>query len=325
MGDEGLLTRVLGPSRGAFLTYGSTARGKESAAGQPTCAELANLYRVRRLSRETVVTGLLGSPIRHSASPAIHNQTFAALDLDFVYVPFQASEVETFFSRFVRPKTREIDWKLRGFSVTIPHKTAVLPLLDELDSTAREVGAVNTVVIENDKLLGYNTDVRGAMEPLERVCSLEGESCAVIGAGGAARVIVFGLVNRRARVEVFARNVDRARSFASFGVDVLPLEALASSAASIVINTTPVGMRGHGEGASPVPRRALRGRLLAYDLVYNPIETQFLIDARAEGCRTLSGIEMLIAQAALQFELWTGRKPPIDLMREAAARIFDCV
>ena len=319
MGEAGIVTRVLGPSRGSFLTYAALAPGRESAAGQLTCDELGELYRVRHLSRDTVVTGIIGSPVGHSASPALHNRAFAALGLDFVYLPFEVGDVEAFFARFVRTATREIDWNLRGLSVTIPHKTAVIPILDELDATAREVGAVNTIVIDEGKLLGYNTDVEGAMVPLERAGSLEGESCAVIGAGGAARAIVYGLIKRGARVSLFARDAVRARALAErFGVGVFPLEAFSSCDAAVVINTTPVGMRGHDEGSSPVPRQSLRGRRIAYDLVYNPLETQFLIDARAEGCQTISGLEMLVAQAALQFELWTGRKPPIDLMRAAA-------
>lgn len=319
MGEAGIITRVLGPSRGCFLTYGSLGTGRESAAGQLTCAELGNLYRIRHLSRDTTVTGIIGSPVGHSASPAMHNRAFAALGLDFVYLPFETGDVETLFAQFIRTATREIDWNLRGFSVTIPHKTAVIPMLDELDATAREVGAVNTIVIDEGKLIGYNTDVQGAMAPLERVLSLTGESCAVIGAGGAARAILYGLIKRGARVSLFARDVTRARALGErFGVKVFPLEALSSSDAAVVINTTPVGMRGHDEGSSPVPREFLRGRRIAYDLVYNPLETRFLIDARAEGCQTISGLEMLIAQAALQFELWTGHKPPIEVMRAAA-------
>lgn len=322
MGEAGVITRVLGPGRGSFLTYGSLVAGRESAAGQPTCDELANLYRVRQLSGDTAVVGLIGSPIGHSASPAMHNRAFAALGMDAVYLPFEVSDVARFFERFVRRATRQIDWNLPGLSVTIPHKTAVIPLLDELDATAKEVGAVNTVLIDKDRLIGYNTDVQGALVPLEKLCSLKGESCAVLGAGGAARAVVYGLIKHGARVTVFARDLSRARGLAGrFGVEVFPLEGFPTSDASVVINTTPVGMRGHDEGSSPVSRGSLRGRRIAYDLVYNPVETQFLIDARAEGCDTLGGLEMLIAQAGLQFELWTGQKPPIEVMRAAVLRL----
>lgn len=319
LGQAGILTRVLGPSRASFLTYGSLTTGKESAEGQITCDELIDLYRIRRLSGVTSITGIIGSPIAHSASPAMHNRAFAELDLDFVYIPLEVRNIEEFVKRMVRLDTREIDWNLRGFSVTIPHKRAIVPLLDEVNKSASKIGAVNTVVVNQGRLLGYNTDVQGAMRPLENVCAIKGESCGVIGAGGAARAVIHGLLERDARVTVFARNPQAGRSISeSFGVPVSSIESLASSDVRVVINTTPVGMRGHSEGSSPVPIESLQGRLIVYDLVYNPLETQLLIDARAVGCETVSGLEMLIAQAALQFELWTGRKPPMNEMRRAA-------
>lgn len=319
MGQAGIITRVLGPSRGGFLTYGSLASGKESAEGQLACEDLIDLYRIRQLTRDTSVTGIIGSPVGHSASPAMHNRAFTELGLDFVYLPLEVQDLEEFVERMVRRNAREIDWNLRGLSVTIPHKRALIPLLDEVNESAREVGAVNTIVVNQGRLIGYNTDVQGAMEPLEKVCELNGESCGVIGAGGAARAVVFGLLKRGARVTVFARNAQAAGSISdSFGVQVSPIESLESSSVRVVINTTPVGMRGHSEGSSPVTVKALRGRRTVYDLVYNPIDTKLLIDARAEGCATVSGIEMLVAQAALQFELWTARKPPIGEMRRAA-------
>lgn len=319
MGQPGLMTRVLGPAFGSFLTYGTLGPGKESAPGQPTCDELVKLYRVRRISPATSITGIVGSPVAHSASPAMHNRAFAELGLDCVYLPFEVEDLPAFFHRFVRPATRELDWNLRGLSVTIPHKQKVIPLLDQANETARKVGAVNTVVVNEGRLAGYNTDVQGAMEPLERLSSLAGERCAVIGAGGAARAVIFGLLERGARVQVFARNPEKAGDWSGLpGVPVSPIETLASSDAQIVINTTPIGMRGHSEGASPVPSACLRGRRIAYDLVYNPSDTRFLVEARAEGCSTIGGLDMLVAQAALQFELWTGRKPPVDAMREAA-------
>ena len=171
----------------------------------------------------------------------------------------------------MRPGTREIDWNLRGLSVTIPHKSKVIPLLDELNESVSTVGAVNTVVVNDGRLIGYNTDVQGAMEPLEKVCALKGESCGVIGAGGASRAVIHGLLERGARVSVFARNTQKARSLSeSFGVAVSPIESLESSDVRVVINTTPVGMRGHSEGSSPVPIEALQGRVIAYDLIYKP-------------------------------------------------------
>jgi 3-dehydroquinate dehydratase/shikimate dehydrogenase len=319
MQEPGLITRVLGPAAGSFLTYASVEQGRESAPGQLTCEQLRDLYRIHRISRETAIAGVIGQPVAHSASPAMHNRAFAAAGLDYVYLPIEVGDVEEFFIRFVKPSSREIAWRLRGFSVTIPHKLAVIRLLDEVDATAAKVGAVNTVVVNDDKLVGFNTDVEGAMRPLERLCSLEGASCGVIGAGGAARAVVHGLIERGARVSLFARNATKARAMAEgFGVPVLPIESLKASDVRILINTTPVGMKGYGEDSSPVTREAFRNRPIAYDLVYNPLETRFLREAREEGCQTVGGIEMLIEQAALQFELWTGRRPPVDLMRAAA-------
>lgn len=324
MGEPGVITRILGPAAGSYLIYGSIARGAESAPGQLTCRQLQSVYRVHQLSYETAITGIIGRPVSQSASPAMHNAAFGACGLDFVYLPIEVDDLEQFFTRFVREESREFDWRLRGLSVTIPYKTAVIPLLDELDDVAREIGAVNTVVIDRGRLKGYNTDVEGAIKPLEEICAIKGESFGVIGAGGAARAVVYGLQKRGARVTLFARDPDRARDLGdSSGVAVHPVDAVESSDVRVIINTTPVGMVGHAEGSSPVRSSAFRGRLAAYDLVYNPMDTQFLRDARTEGCQTISGIEMLVAQGARQFELWTGREAPMDLMRAAALELLD--
>jgi len=317
MGSRGLLTRVLACSRGSFLTYGALEANRESAPGQPTCDELSSLYRVRHLSKETKIAGVIGNPIGHSASPAMHNHAFTLLGLNFVYLPFEVPDLRSFFE-FVRRATNEFALKFVGFSVTIPHKTSILSLLDEVDPVAGAVGAANTVVIDSGKLIGYNTDVDGVIQPLEHLISLKDKHCAVLGAGGAARAVVYGLVQSRARVTVFARDVSKAQPLATMGADVMSLDTFAKSDAQIVINATSLGMRGHKENSSPVPRQALAGRLFAYDLVYNPLQTRFLTDARLEGCQILGGVEMLVSQAARQFEIWTGTPAPSEVMREAA-------
>jgi 3-dehydroquinate dehydratase/shikimate dehydrogenase len=319
MQEAGMITRILGPSRGSFLTFGSLTRGHESAPGQCTCDELRHLYGVHRLSRDTQVVGIIGKPVSHSASPLMHNRAFREMSLDYVYLPIEVNDVGEFFRRFIHPSTREMNWRLRGFSVTIPHKTAVIPFLDELDETARRIGAVNTVVVEGERLIGYNTDAHGAIAPLAAITDLQGARCAVIGAGGAARAVVFGLLERGAQVSLLARNPAKAAALADeFGIAVDHLKAIAGSAADIIINTTPLGMANHSEGESIIPRAAWRNRKIAYDLIYNPFETRFLADARQQGCLSLSGIEMLVAQAVRQFELWTGRTPPVELLRAAA-------
>jgi 3-dehydroquinate dehydratase/shikimate dehydrogenase len=319
MGEAGVITRVLGPSRGCFLTYGSLGRGKESATGQMTCDELVHSYRVRSITRETTITGIIGYPCSHSVSPAMHNRAFAEAGLDFVYMPMEVADLAAFFSDFVHRKTRRIEWRLRGLSVTIPHKSGVAGFLDLVEDSAKEIGAVNTIVVSDGLLFGLNTDIDGAMKPFEGSFDLRGVECAIIGSGGAARAVVSGALQRGARVSIYSRNLEKAREIGSnFGVEIFPLEALESSKAEVVINTTPVGMRGHSEDQSPVTQSALSGRKIAYDLVYNPRQTQFLKEARDEGCLAIGGLDMLVAQAALQFKYWTGLEAPVDSMREAA-------
>jgi 3-dehydroquinate dehydratase/shikimate dehydrogenase len=316
MDESGFITRILGPAFGSFLTYGSLSSGRESAPGQPSCDELKHLYRVHQITRQTAITGIVGRPVAHSASPAMHNRAYAELGLDFVYLPFEVDDISEFFARLVNPTAREFDWDLKGLSITIPYKISVLPFLDELDKTAHDVGAVNTILLQSGRLYGHNTDAQGAMEPLAQIASLEGEKCCVIGAGGAARAVVYGLLERGARISVFARNLEKAtQTMESLAVEVFPIESLGSAEGHILINTTPVGLR---EDVSPVPKEALKNRRIVYDLVYNPLQTRLLMEAQEAGCQTLNGLDMLVAQAALQFELWTGKKPPPESMRKAA-------
>ncbi|HYL97535.1 MAG TPA: type I 3-dehydroquinate dehydratase, partial [Blastocatellia bacterium] len=186
MGPRGLITRILGPSRGAFLTYASIEAGAESAPGQITLDDLNSVFRLRTLKDSTRIAGVIGAPVGHSASPAMHNSAFASFGINAVYLPLEVRDLEAFFRRFVRAQTREFRWEPLGFSVTIPHKIAVVGLLDEIDETARAIGAVNTVVVREGRLLGYNTDAEGATLPLEAVTPLAGRHCALIGAGGSA-------------------------------------------------------------------------------------------------------------------------------------------
>ncbi|MCW5970250.1 MAG: shikimate dehydrogenase [Blastocatellales bacterium] len=308
MGMAGMATRVLGVSRGAFLTFAALAPGAESAPGQPTIEEMRDLYRVGELSRESEIYGVIGYPVGHSRSPMLHNSAFRAAGRDAVYLPFEVADLGEFIKLMVNPRTRGMEWNLRGLSVTIPHKTAIRGYLDRVDEAADCIGAVNTVVIEGDELVGYNTDAIGAMRPLEGMVELKGADAAVIGAGGAARAVVYGLSERGARVRVYARDAARAASLAAeFGCSGAGIGEF-DGRADVVINCTPVGMKGHSEGGSPVAVEKLSGAGLVYDLVYNPEETELLKQARACGCRTLGGLPMLAAQAAEQYRLWTGER-----------------
>ena len=321
MGEAGLLTRVLGPSRGSLLTYGALDAEQATAPGQVGARELRELYRVHEIKAETAITGLVGSPVVHSLSPHMHNAAFAARGCDGVYIPFEVADADAFLRRMVNPRTRELDWRLRGLSVTAPHKSAVMSHLDWVEPRAREIGAVNTVVVEGEELRGYNTDADAALEPVRVVVELRGARVAVLGAGGAARALLWGLRERGARPTVYARDLAKARAVAGeFGADAATLGEAPLGGYELVVNATPLGTRGKHEREAASAAAQLRGARVAYDLVYNPAETRFLREARAAGCETVGGLPMLVAQAARQFTLWTGLEAPLEVMRAAAER-----
>ncbi|MBI3423032.1 MAG: shikimate dehydrogenase [Acidobacteria bacterium] len=318
MSLPGLSTRVLSLSRGALLTFGALQPGAESAPGQPTVADLNQLYRVKQLTRASQIFGVMGQPIGHSRSPLIHNPALQAAGIDGVYLPLEVDGTAAFIRDFVHPHTRKLGWNLRGLSVTIPHKLAVMPLLDEIDATAQAIGAVNTIVVESDRLRGFNTDVHGAMQPLNELLDVRGARVAVLGAGGSARAVCYGLQQRGAAVTLYARDLRKAQSLAAeFNATAAALDSFHGQA-DIVINCTPLGMKGHSEGTSPLTAERLRDVRLVYDLVYNPEQTALLQTAQAAGCQTLGGLAMLVAQAAEQFRLWTHQAAPIDVMWQAA-------
>jgi 3-dehydroquinate dehydratase/shikimate dehydrogenase len=322
MSTAGIMTRILGPARGAFLTYGSFDAEHATAPGQVGARELRHLYHLDQLDEQTLITGLAGLPVLHSVSPHMHNAAFRARGLNAVYLPFEVGDVEGFVRRMVHPRTREMDWNLRGLSVTAPHKLEVMKHLDWVDQSAREIGAVNTIVVEGGVLHGYNTDAAALLAPLEqKVGPVDGMRVAVVGAGGAARSALWGLRRAGARLTLFARNTVRAETLAAeFVVPCEQLEGAFFDGFDVVINATPLGTRGASENETPVVARQLRDARLAYDLVYNPVETRFMREARAAGCASLGGLPMLVAQAAAQFKLWTGQDAPPELMSEAAEK-----
>lgn len=321
MGLPGVMTRVLALSRGALLTFGALRQGAESAAGQPTADELNNLYRIKQLTLESEIYGVIGQPVGHSRSPLMHNAALKALNRNGVYLPFEVDDIGSFIYGFVHPKTSKMKWNLRGLSVTIPHKLGIIHCLDHLDQTAAAIGAVNTVVVAGDQLHGYNTDVTGALRPLDELIDVRGARVAVLGAGGAARAVCYGLRERGAEVTIYARDVRKAEPLAAeFNARTAQIESFNESpdgTADIIINCTPIGMHGHSEGQSPIEAERLRGVKLVYDLIYTPEETALLRAAKQAGCQTLGGLAMLVAQAAEQFRLWTGEEAPVEVMRQA--------
>jgi 3-dehydroquinate dehydratase/shikimate dehydrogenase len=322
MGQAGIMTRVLGPSRGSFLTYGSLDNLNANAPGQLTAEALREVFRIGNLNQETEVFGLIGNPVGHSVSPQIHNAGFGAAGLNAVYLPFEVRDVDGFMTRMARPCSRELDWNVRGLSVTAPHKAAVINSLDWIHPTAQAVGAVNTIVIGENEMRGYNTDVAGFLQPLkQKLGPLRDVRCAIIGAGGGARAALWALLEEGADAALFVRDESRiSEASARLAVRSYPISAASFAGFDVVVNATPVGTRGALEDQTLANADQFRGVRLAYDLVYNPLETRFLREARAAGCETLGGIEMLLAQANAQFKLWTGKDADGGIMRSAALR-----
>ena len=320
MSPAGIMTRVLGPARGSFLTYGSIDDDSGTAPGQLTTRDLRELYRIDQVDSQTKIFGIIGKPVGHSLSPRIQNAAFAAAGINAVYLPIEVQDAIAFMRRMAHPKTRELDWNLRGLSVTAPHKATVMQFLDWIDRTAKEIGAVNTIVAEDGSLLGYNTDAEGFVSPLRtKLGDLRDARCAVMGSGGAARAVLWALRKEGAEATLVARNRERANDLAQrFKAACPPQRPEKLSGFDVVINATTMGTRGPTADETPATAEQLRGVRLAYDLVYNPSETRFLREAREASCDTLGGIEMLLAQAVEQFKLWTGIEPDRDVMRVAA-------
>ena len=320
MGSSGIATRILGPSRGSFLTYGALENESATAPGQVEAHELKSLYRIQKIDLKTMICGLVGLPAVYSVSPHMHNAAFESGNVDGVYLPFEVRDVVSFFKRMVHPRTREIDWNLRGLSVTAPHKASVLDCLDWIEPAAKEIGAVNTVVVEADTVRGYNTDAAGLVAPLVKsIGSLNGLRVAVIGAGGAASAAVWALQRQNANVSIFARDPEKGRSLADrFDISCQALAQTSFTGFDVVVNATPVGSIAGGIKQTPATARQLTGARLIYDLVYNPAETELLRQASKAGCETLGGLDMLVAQARLQYKLWTGRTTNPSVMHGAA-------
>ncbi len=322
MGEAGKWTRILGPAFGSPITYASLDRDSKTAGGQIPAVDLRDIYRVKELDRETEIYGLLGNSVSHSVSTFLHNAAFREQEINAVYIPFETKDISAFFERMVRSKTREIEWNLQGLSVTIPFKQKVISELDFIDSTAEAIGAVNTVRLVDNQLVGLNTDAAGFIEPLKNTFgSLKNAEIAVIGSGGAARAAIYGLKKEGARPTIFARNPEAARSVAKdFACDFKELNdniGLLGSC-SIAVNATPLGTIGDLQNHTPILRGQMKNLQLVYDLVYNPYETLFLSEAVKAGIPSISGIEMLVSQASKQYELWTGKKAPLQVMNRAA-------
>jgi shikimate 5-dehydrogenase len=328
MGEAGIVTRVLAHRFGSAWSYAGALRD----VGQLTVDDLVNRYQFRTLSPATRLYGVVGRPVSHSVSPAMHNAAIRATGIDATYLPLAAVDADDFFT------FAEVVG-IAGASVTIPFKVAMLERIDDVDPLARRVGALNTIRFGDERFahLGgsgaasetrpqgrahvpstaTNTDISGFLRPLaDRGIEIRGKRASILGAGGSARAVAIALADEGARVRVHGRRAAQAEAVADVvDGEVGPWPPNRGSW-DLLVNCTPIGMYPHA-GTSPMPHGALDGAAV-YDLVYNPQTTQLLRDAAAAGCATIGGLDMLVAQAREQFRWWTGIEPPTDVMRAAA-------
>jgi len=323
MGDIGIPTRILAGRFGAPFTFATFSDERTLAPGQLSYDQMVNVYRYEQIDKETEIYGVIADPIGHSLSPLIHNAAFAERNLNKVYLPMR---IPREYLRSFVDEAQELD--IKGLSVTIPHKEAVLGLLTKADDVVQGVGACNTIVFDKGQRLGYNTDYRAAMESLEeatggaggRRSPLSGKTVLIMGAGGVGKAIAYGLV-RRGAVVVLTDGQPRIaeRLAARLGARAVEWSKRLTVSADVLINATPVGMHPNVD-ESPFPKHHLRPAMVVFDAVYNPESTLLVKDARWRNCRVITGVDMFVRQACLQFKLFTGQDGPAETMREVIRR-----
>ncbi len=306
MGEQGIISRVLGVRAGSAFTFAAVSAGEQTAPGQVTAQDLRNVYRIEQVDVATRVYGVAGDPVSHSLSPIIMNTALRRENVNAVYLALHAKSLKDLLTC-----AREIP--IHGLSITMPYKEAILPHLDNTDSHTAKIGACNTVVRAQDgKLYGFNTDTAGVVRPLEQRLTLNGARILVLGAGGAARAAVFGLKERGCEVFILNRTPAPAQKLARQAkARTIKRPDLRKLAFDVIVNATPVGMTNTRE--SPLNENEINAKYV-FDMVYDPAETRFLKAAKARGAQIIPGIEMFVHQAARQFEIWTGKPAPWDDM-----------
>ncbi len=318
MGDIGVPSRILTGRFGAPFTYATFNSERALAPGQLSFQEMRDVYHYDNIDATTEVYGVIGDPIGHSLSPLIHNRAFRELKLNKVYVPFRVPP-ESLPAFLAEARS----FGLCGLSVTIPHKEAVLPYLQQRHESVTGIHAANTIVFDGTELVGYNTDYQAAMDSLEAAVAgiedhpgISGCTALVLGSGGAAKAVAYGLKKRGADVQVTSRTTEHAERLAEYlDCGGCSWDRRSTIQADVVVNCTPLGM--HPKvNQTPMEKSWLRPGAVVFDTVYNPENTLLIKDARSRGCYTVTGVDMFIRQAALQFELFTKKPAPVELMRE---------
>jgi 3-dehydroquinate dehydratase/shikimate dehydrogenase len=323
MGDIGVASRVLTGRFGAPFTYVACDAASAVAPGQVGFSQMTDLYRYDAIGPATEVYGVIADPVGHSLSPLIHNAAFRQLQLDKVYLPFRVPPAD--LPQFMDDAPR---LGLKGLSVTIPHKEAILPKLGHVEAAVEGIGACNTAVYDGRQWCGYNTDCAAAMASLEEAMGggspaaspVRGRTALVLGAGGVGKAIAYGLAARQADVVLCDGVAQRAQQLAErLHCRWVNWDDRRTVQADLVIHGTPIGMHPKVD-ATPLAAEDLRPGAVVFDAVYNPEETLFLRGARQRGCRVVSGVDMFVRQACLQFKLFTGRDGPAELMRDVIRR-----
>jgi 3-dehydroquinate dehydratase/shikimate dehydrogenase len=316
MGEFGAASRVLSLRFGAFLSYGALSAEEFTGPGQLGVEEMTGLYRAGELGDSTRLFGVVGDPIAHSLSPVVHNAAYRKMGLDAVYVSFRVPDRPEEFLR------RYAELGFEGFSVTIPHKRAALEAADEAEAVARDIGAANTVTVIDGGLHAANTDAHAAVAQLvaafDGIENLSGRTVLLLGAGGAARAVGWGLVRAGVKLVVANRTVERGEKLAAeLGAEFRPLDSLEGLRYDAAVNATSLGMSPRTEG-TPLPEKLIRPGAVIFDTVYNPLRTRLLREAKNCGARPVDGIGMFVEQAIQQIRRWTGQRAWPRLMREAA-------
>ena len=327
MGEVGSFTRILGAKFGAPYTYANFNVDRNFAPGMFHYNSLIRDYHYNEINELTEVYAVIGDPIGHSLSPVVHNAAFRELGQNKVMVPIQIP------AERLKETIDQLAWlKIRGYSITIPHKQGILPMLTAADGGVDRTGSCNTMILKEDgSRVGYNTDYRAAMDSIEAAMRpegetaggpspLEGKQVVILGAGGVARPIAFGLLRRGAGVTICNRTEENATTLAAeLGCRTANWGSRATVLADVVINCTPVGMHPNVDD-SPMPPAGFRAGTVAMDTVYHPENTMFLKLARDRQCKTISGVDMFIRQAAVQCHLYTDQEAPEEVMREVVKR-----
>jgi 3-dehydroquinate dehydratase/shikimate dehydrogenase len=325
MGEIGMPTRILAGRAGSPFTFATFHEDRLLAPGQIGWRQMRDVYHFDAITSATRVYGVVADPVGHSLSPVVHNAALAAAGIDAVYVPFRvpAEQIDEFLSSAGR-------WPLAGLSVTIPHKESVLRHCRVEDDLVRSIRAANTLTFSAQGIAAHNTDATAAVESLEAALRdqetrLDGagervKTALVLGAGGAARAVAFGLRQRNVDVTVAARTLDRARKIAAdVGCRAIDWAQRYRLEYDCLVNATPLGMHPNVD-ETPYESQHLRPYMVVFDTVYNPENTLLVKEARQIGCRTVTGVDMFVRQAAIQFRIWHGRDPDMQVMRDALKR-----